>query len=325
MFNGPLFIVGMPRSGTKLLMHILNNHKKIYIVAETEFLPYYIKNIHKYGDLSEKENFHQFYLDISKSQYLLKFNKNNLIPEDIWYDLCDNYSLVDVYEKLLRFNTNSMSKPDTIWGDKSPSYTNFVQLLSENIPESRFIHIVRDVRDCALSAKKAWGKNIYRYTQRWHDAILIINRDSHYLSRNRYFELKYEELISDPILLLKKICNFIEVDYINTMLEFTKPTENTGDAKGLIKIKSNNKYKYKNELPKEINNKIERIAADSLALHGYETGYAHSLDRVSKARMYFYQTIDAFNMLFPTLKNEGITQLIPSLKQHYYHLIKSRS
>jgi len=47
-FFGPLFIIGMPRSGTKLLRDLMNQNPKIGIpAAETHFIPFMIK---KFGD-----------------------------------------------------------------------------------------------------------------------------------------------------------------------------------------------------------------------------------------------------------------------------------
>mgnify|MGYP000529984615 CR=1 FL=1 len=58
-FKGPLFIVGMPRSGTKLLRDLLNQHPKIHIAEiETHFLPFWFSQWKEFGDLSEKENFY---------------------------------------------------------------------------------------------------------------------------------------------------------------------------------------------------------------------------------------------------------------------------
>ena len=53
-FEGPLFLVGMPRSGTKLLRALLNRHPNISIMTnETEFLPYLVSHWESFGDLSD--------------------------------------------------------------------------------------------------------------------------------------------------------------------------------------------------------------------------------------------------------------------------------
>ena len=58
-FHGPLFIIGMPRSGTKLLRGLLNQHPQIGIpLSETEFLPWLVKCFPDYGDISGRDAYH---------------------------------------------------------------------------------------------------------------------------------------------------------------------------------------------------------------------------------------------------------------------------
>ena len=61
-FKGPLFIVGIPRSGTKLLRGLLDEHPMIGIPPiEIEFLPYWEKRWRDFGDLSDPYMFSKFY------------------------------------------------------------------------------------------------------------------------------------------------------------------------------------------------------------------------------------------------------------------------
>ena len=61
-FAGPLFLLGMPRSGTKLLRTLLNAHPAIHIAqVETHFIPYWHANWDSYDDLADLQNFRKFY------------------------------------------------------------------------------------------------------------------------------------------------------------------------------------------------------------------------------------------------------------------------
>ncbi|MCK5099057.1 MAG: sulfotransferase, partial [Desulfobacteraceae bacterium] len=56
-FNGPLFIVGMPRSGTKLFRDLLNNHSKVGIPPnESHIIPYFYNRFDKYMDIHCQAN-----------------------------------------------------------------------------------------------------------------------------------------------------------------------------------------------------------------------------------------------------------------------------
>lgn len=53
----PIFISGMPRSGTKLLRDILNNHSKISIPdSETHFIPEFIRAFGMEYNLNDVNN-----------------------------------------------------------------------------------------------------------------------------------------------------------------------------------------------------------------------------------------------------------------------------
>ncbi|MCK6525680.1 sulfotransferase, partial [Myxococcota bacterium] len=58
MFIGPLFIVGAPRSGTKLFRDLLRQHPRVAIpLYETELLPRLIQIAPRFGDLADPARF----------------------------------------------------------------------------------------------------------------------------------------------------------------------------------------------------------------------------------------------------------------------------
>ena len=86
-FDGPLFVVGMPRSGTKLLRDLLNQHSAIGIPRiETEFLPYWFEHWERWGDLSDKNQFQHFYESVRTSSYFrYQADADALISRDVWF------------------------------------------------------------------------------------------------------------------------------------------------------------------------------------------------------------------------------------------------
>jgi len=121
-FNGPLFMVGMPRSGTKLFRAILNQHSCIKMTdAETELLPYWAKNWERLGDLSSKENFKKFYNMAVKLPYFNYMrHRGRIINCDDWHHRCRTYDVAGVFEALVKHDTG-VEDDAVIWGDKSPS------------------------------------------------------------------------------------------------------------------------------------------------------------------------------------------------------------
>jgi len=114
----PLFIVGLPRSGTKLLRGLLNEHSKIGIPdIESEFLPYWISNWSRYGSLSSISNLKKFYRLMQMMPYFrLITEANSSIPLEEWFKACRDYTPAGVFEALIRHDAGVEYGSDKIWG-----------------------------------------------------------------------------------------------------------------------------------------------------------------------------------------------------------------
>lgn len=316
-FNGPLFIVGLPRSGTKLLRSLLNGHSQIKITGcETGFLPYWAKHWENFGDLSQYNNFLKFYNKMQHFSYFIYARKDGwLIPVKTWYDMCESYDLTGVYEALMRHDSGIAFDENTIWGDKTPQYTNQLNLLHRLWPNAKFIHIIRDVRDYCLSMKHAWGKNMSRSAQRWVDDINIArNAVSNF--PDQYLELKYEELLETPEKTLGIICDFLDIEFEKSMLQLTKPTERLGDAKHVTGVVQNNKKKYIEKMTPSMRYRIESIASPILKSAGYPIEYSGNPIRVSTKKMLFYKLLDGFNLVKSKIKRGGVSDALVFIKQY---------
>lgn len=322
-FNGPLFVIGMPRSGTKLIRCLLSNHPKIGITDETEFLPYYIGNWNKFGDVQDKDNFHRLYKSILNTTYIMtKSRYGTVIPEQTWYEMCESYDLQGVMEAFIRYYTGGVNDQDFVWGDKSPSYTRYMAEFKKAFPEAKFIHIVRDVRDCCLSAYKARRKNMIRFAQRWNNNLASINKEISNLPEGDYLEIRYEDLLENPEKTLRKCTDFIGVDFMHELTTLEKPAENIhGDAKGITTIKKDNVGKYKHKMDEKTKLSIEQITVGMLKKYEYDYTYDGQEIRTSELMMRYYQVADLINRFVYDVKREG---LIWAIKRPVVHYQKSR-
>jgi len=309
-FVGPLFLVGMPRSGTKLLRNLLNQHPRVSIVtSETGFLPYWSHNWGQYGDLSDHETFSKFYNRSLRIQYLaMRKAQGRLISCTDWYDSCPNFQVNGVFETLLRYDSHAQVKSGIIWGDKSPWYITEIPLLSRLYPDARFIHIIRDVRDYCLSMNNNWGKNMIRAAQRWTDEIEKARLDGACVAA--YMEVKYESLLEDPERELKGICEFLCIDFDRRILSLSKPSERYGDAKGKAWIVKSNRSKYESLMSVRMRSQIEEVACQCLLELGYPCNYAGKPKRVGKVQMLWYRVIDSLNLLITMTKRSGINGVL---------------
>lgn len=314
-FTGPLFIVGMPRSGTKLLRDLLNRHPYIAIINnETDFLPYWFKHWPEYGDLSIYNNFYKFYKKMLKIPFFtVRKMQGRMINAEYWYDRCRSYDPAGVFEAFARYETQADIGLKIIWGDKTPGYLKRIGILKSIFPDAKFIHILRDVRDYCLSSNKAWNKNMIRSAQRWVDDIKSAKEEN--INSNDYIEIRYEDLLDDPEYRLREVCKFLGIDFNPDMLLLTKASEDIGDAKGKRNILKNNQGKYKDQMSSKLQNKIEEISAPLLQELGYPVNNtSHEFKRVSDFKMTYYKMLDGLNILRSNIKRRGHAGILRTLR-----------
>ena len=98
--------------------------------------------------------------------------------------------------------------------------------IEDALPEARFIHLIRDGRDVAMSRIKRSLKNpppMTRVARNWRRRIRRAQRQGAKL--NHYLELRYEDLILDTETTLRTICDFIELDFDPVMLTYYERAE----------------------------------------------------------------------------------------------------
>ena len=302
-FHGPLFVVGMPRSGTKLLRDLLNQHPRIGIPrVETEFLPYWFENWSSWGDLADRDRFQSFYNNVSLSSYFRYQTKEDaLISAQRWFEQCAQFTPQGVFEALLRHDGGAAATSNVIWGDKSPSYLRHLRMLSERFPEARFVHIVRDVRDYCLSIRNAWGKNMLRAAQRWTDDVADALQAESELGE-RVLLVRYEDLLNDTQGALERICAHLELDFDPAMILLGETAENLGDTAGATEVVSSNQSKYLDALSSKEILAIEVIAAETLRRLDYPVSYGGETKRLSAAQQQAYKLSDAFQLVWSDVK-----------------------
>ena len=298
-FVGPLFIVGMPRSGTKLLRDLLNRHSSVGIAGiETEFLPWMVHRFADFGDLSDRSRFDVFYRRMMRqAHFRLRRQRGMEIDAQQWHQTCREFSARGVFEALMRLEVDAPYGSDRIWGDKSPSYIDDLPLLKHLYPQAKVVHIIRDVRDYCLSMRNAWGKDPLRAAQRWVDGVEKARKDGAALGAD-YFELRYEDLISRTEAQMRTVCAFIDVHFEPSMLTLVRPAENRGGARGATHVVAQNSGKYSRNMPAQTLSRVEELAGPTLLACGYAlTLPFRPARRLSGPQLRTAQLRDAWNLI----------------------------
>ena len=191
-----LFVIGAPRSGTTFLSGLLAD-TRYGRPLESHFITRYHDRLHRYGDLSEPAAFSRLLRDIGRERAVMQW-KLPIDADRLRDEMPENVSFGDIVNRLCLMRRGS---PDAnAWGDKTPQYTRHVDVIHGIFPDAKFIYIVRDGRDVALSLlKKSWGPhNIYACAVDW----AAMNQPSPLLDeleeRGQLMCVRYEQLLSDP-------------------------------------------------------------------------------------------------------------------------------
>jgi hypothetical protein len=112
-----------------------------------------------------------------------------------------------------------LSPPEVII-EKTPAHALRIQEISETLPKTRFVFMIRDIRDVAGSLLR-----------RHNDWLKVQDRLDKMVKALREFEglesvlvVKYEELVTKPDQVLKLICNHANLTWSPKMLDFHNST-----------------------------------------------------------------------------------------------------
>jgi hypothetical protein len=211
------FVVGMNRSGTTLLRMMLDAHPQLTIPPETHFIPDLIKVAREGAATPET------LLKVIVSQR--EWGDFGLTEEELLkrFRALEPLEADDAIRAFFDAYAERVGKPR--WGDKTPRYVTRMRLIADALPEARFIHLIRDGRDVALSVTDRTVKDytVTRVAQRWKEKVSKARRDAPLL--RHYLELRYEDLILDSEAALRKICEFVDLPYDAAMLHYHERAE----------------------------------------------------------------------------------------------------
>lgn len=196
------------------------------------------------------------------------------------------------------------SKPR--WGDKTPPYVGCMHLIQSFLPEARFIHVIRDGRDIAVSVAGLWfgPSSTDEVAKWWAKQIRKARRQVELLGF--YTEIRYEDLVREPEATLKQLCDFIDLPWNPVMLEYHRRADERlseldtavmmwdgmktigVDMRHSIHARlkepplTNRIGRWRTEMPSPDLTAFEHIAGKTLETFGYELGNPGIRDEASQ-------------------------------------------
>jgi len=323
-----MFIVGMPRSGTKLLRGLLDQHPRIRILqTETEFLPFLSAWVDERGRPQTALAFERLYEALRGATYFnYRAAGRPAFDWREWRARCAACDVGGLFEGFARYELDLLPGNDIIWADKSPAYIRCVPLLLTRFPGARVVHIVRDVRDYCVSSRRAWGKDIRRAAFRWGQDVLRAHHDcvgERATDPHRCIEVKYEELLQNPEAQMRRLSTFLGIDYRPDLIDLQQSVERRGHAAGRTGIVQDNFHKFEKYLtPREIA-AVESLAWPAMAALGYEPKYAHGPKQLGPLTEQVLRLKDGVQLLLKDAKQRGVAGAIRFHTSHQRMTAKS--
>ncbi len=289
-------IVGSPRSGTTLLRLMLDTHPQLAIPPETGFIvPLTSEGKECYDGV---ENFWKLLTGYPDSR--LSAWPDFHLNEQALRDALEKIHPFDSAEGLRAFYRLYASRfQKSRFGDKTPVYARHMTGIEALLPEARFIHIVRDGRDTAVSLRDLWfspGDTMTAQAAFWRDNVMVAREQGRQV--RHYLEVSYERLVRDPKTVLHDICDFIELPYSKEMLNYHQHAsqrinehEERLNDDGTVMLSKDARFKqqassskalmpelidrWRSELTVAEVGEFETVAGETLRLFGYETITGH--------------------------------------------------
>ncbi len=217
MNDRPILIGGSSSSGTTLLASVLSRHPEVACGEELSCF--------------DKESVYE--ADWRECRRLLTGNPRRRveIPDLRWkrrlFDGLEDYGISAAEIRSMAAKADGLASffssfggryleltGKSRWAEKTPSNVYCAGRFLELFPEGRAVVMMRDGRDCALSMMRR-GRSLYFSTWTWLCAAAAAKRAE---GNPRCLVVKYENLVTDPENVLKRICGFVDISYTDDIL-----------------------------------------------------------------------------------------------------------
>jgi hypothetical protein len=212
--EAPFFLVGHDRSGTTMLRLILDRGEAA-IPAESMFLADFAP-LRRRGGLEQRDRAERLVREVWSHPHVRLWDLAGGPPE-----LPPGLGHADAYRFAVEspFAAYARQEGKSRWGDKTPAYLHYLDELSAIWPDSRFVVLVRDGRDVALSVTRLpFGpNNVWAAARAWSRAVRI-GKDAHERFPGRVHSLRYEDLAERPEQEMRGVCEFLGLAFDSAML-----------------------------------------------------------------------------------------------------------
>lgn len=227
--NPVVFIVGCPRSGTTLLRRMVSAHRQIVITPEAHWIPRWFEQ--RRGLTREGLVTQELVSELLAHDKFAMFG----IGRETLMSLVGNGEPIS-YAAFVTgiFDLYGKARGKDLVGNKTPDSVRRIETLHTLWPEARFVHLIRDGRDVALSlmnwssvkTKKpgtfpTWKDDPVSTAALWWELNVRRGQEAgEVLGAALYLEMRYESLVAHPAQECAALCGFLGLPYDEAMLNY---------------------------------------------------------------------------------------------------------
>lgn len=212
--SDPVFVMGIPRSGTTLISMMLSAHPAFAIAPDLHYIHHWAVRCRRLN-LSRTEEFDRFWRAFSSSP---RFGYLGLDADTVreHIQINNRYSFRGVYLSVLE-SFAALSRKRR-WGEKTPFTADHLETLFDWFPDARVVYMLRDPRAVVSSfLKLPWldEKDLDSHSLSWARGVARALVDG---SDRRIMHVRYEALVYAPANVLGEVCSFLGESYWPEML-----------------------------------------------------------------------------------------------------------
>jgi omega-hydroxy-beta-dihydromenaquinone-9 sulfotransferase len=234
--NPMIFIAGNSRSGTTMMSRIMGNHKSIHPFQELHFFDELTpsKILNNKLDYQQALKLFATLMAVQRNGY---FGSRDTGPfaESARNTLSssESHTPASVYKTFLLAECRQANKH--IPCEQTPQNVHYLEQILNLYPGARFILMVRDPREVLLSQKFKWKRRklsggkiplleSVRSRINYHPITIskiwkmVMSKVNHFRNHERVIAVRYEDLISSPETTIRKVCDFLQIEFQATML-----------------------------------------------------------------------------------------------------------
>lgn len=205
-----IFIISQPKAGSTLLQRILAGHPDIQTSAETWLMLHPVYGLRKRGI---QANYNANWAATGVTEFL----DNYADGRETYIDGIRSFAET-IYGRVLEKHGK------TIFLDKTPRYTMIIDELHELFPEAKYVLLIRNPLAILKSELHTYVCDDWNILSGFAPDLVDAPQrlvDARQLLGEAAFELRYEDLVSEPEDIVNALCKFLGIEFDPGMLDYS--------------------------------------------------------------------------------------------------------